>query len=151
MKKYGVELAEALHASKLYGFANQCVSFVEYLVDLTISVHNENKHVQQPSVIPQSYNPEKRAAYYFTPHGNQVQKQPHYCIAQAKKNFDDIPTIDNICNKKFPVASNGGFGYMFLWFCPIHGHCYGFHLIAGGEGRKDPFSSLFNFFTKSTY
>ena len=33
----------------------------------------------------------------------------------------------------------------FLWFCPIHGHCYGFHLIAGGEGRKDPCSSLFKF------
>ena len=34
---------------------------------------------------------------------------------------------------------------MFLWFCPIHGHSYGFDLIAGGEGRKDPFSSLFKY------
>ena len=34
---------------------------------------------------------------------------------------------------------------MFIWFCPIHGHTYGFHLIDGGEGRKDPFSSLFKF------
>ena len=24
----------------------------------------------------------------------------------------------------------------------MHGHCYGFHLISGGEGRKDPFSSI---------
>ena len=28
------------------------------------------------------------------------------------------------------------------WFCPTHGHCYGFHLISGSEGRKHPFSSL---------
>ena len=34
---------------------------------------------------------------------------------------------------------------MFIWFCPIHGYTYGFHLIDGGEGRKDPFSSLFKF------
>ena len=47
-----------------------------------------------------------------------------------------------MCNKKFLQVSYGGFGYMFLWFCPIHGHWYGFHLISGGEGRKDPFSSL---------
>ena len=31
---------------------------------------------------------------------------------------------------------------LFLCFCSIYGHCYGFHLIAGGEGRKHPFSSL---------
>ena len=34
---------------------------------------------------------------------------------------------------------------MFLWFCPIHGHSYGFHIINGGEGRKDPFSSLYKY------
>ena len=34
---------------------------------------------------------------------------------------------------------------MLLWFCPIYGHCYGFHIIAGGEGHKDPFSSLFKY------
>ena len=34
---------------------------------------------------------------------------------------------------------------IFLWFCPVHGHSYGFHLISGGEGRKDPFCSLFKY------
>ena len=33
---------------------------------------------------------------------------------------------------------------MFLWFCPLHGHCYGFHIINGQEGRKDPACSLYN-------
>ena len=32
----------------------------------------------------------------------------------------------------------------FLWLCPVHEHSYGSHLISGGEGRKDPFCSLFN-------
>ena len=31
---------------------------------------------------------------------------------------------------------------MFLFFCPLHGHSYGFHIIDGAEGRKDPFSAL---------
>ena len=24
----------------------------------------------------------------------------------------------------------------------MHGHCYGFHIIPGSEGRKDPHASL---------
>ena len=36
------------------------------------------------------------------------------------------------------LVSCGGFGHMSLWFCTVHGHSYGFHLIAGGEGRKVP-------------
>ena len=32
---------------------------------------------------------------------------------------------------------------MFLWFCPFHGQCYGFHLIPGSEGRKDVAASLY--------
>ena len=53
----------------------------------------------------------------------------------TKKNYDDNPLIDGQCNKIYPSVSYGGYGYMFIWFCPIHGHTYGFHLIAGGEGR----------------
>ena len=105
--------------------------------------------VQEPQEITNSYNPEWGVAYYFTPHANQIRKQPVYCIDQAKKIYDDVPCVDEICRKKFPSVSYGGFGYIFLWFCPIHGHCYGFHLISGGEGRKDPFSSLFKHLPKA--
>ena len=58
-----------------------------------------------------------------------------------KKNYDDDPLTDDHCSKKYPLVSCGGFGHMFLWICPVHGHSYGFHLIAGGEGRKDPFAA----------
>ena len=34
---------------------------------------------------------------------------------------------------------------MFIWFCPKHGHTYGFHLINKAKGCKDPFCSLFKF------
>ena len=34
---------------------------------------------------------------------------------------------------------------MFLWFCPMHGHCYGFHIIEGAEGRKDAFDSAYKY------
>ena len=49
------------------------------------------------------------------------------------------------CTKKYPKVSFGGFSYMLLWFCPVHGHSYGFHLIEGGEGPKDVMSSLQKF------
>ena len=69
-------------------------------------------------------------------------------VAGQKKtrgNYDDPPDAHEQCSKLFPSVSFGGFGYMFLWFCPIHGHTYGFHLIEGGEGQKDPFCSLYKY------
>ena len=62
-----------------------------------------------------------------------------------RKNYDECPQVDSICTKNFPTVSFGGYGYMFLFFCPIHGHCYGFHLLSGGEGRKDPFSVMYKY------
>ena len=62
-----------------------------------------------------------------------------------------MAVVDDICRKKFPEVSYGGFGYIFLWFCAIHGHSYGFHIISGGEGRKDPFSSLFKYLPEAPH
>ena len=145
MRQYGVELSNVLQSSLKHGFGNQCVAFVEYLVDQAIMIHQGDIPVQEPSEIVGSYNPESGTVYYFTPLGHQVRKQPVYSIDQERKNYDNLPTVDDLCKKQFPNVSYGGFGYIFLWFCPIHGHCYGFHLISGGEGRKDPFSSLFKY------
>ena len=41
-------------------------------------------------------------------------------VAGQKKrgNYDDQPEVDEQCTKLFPSVSFGGFGYMFLWFCP---------------------------------
>ena len=140
-----MELSEVLLVSKLHNVSTKCVDFVEYLVDEVVKVHCNDRPMQPVAVIDKSYNPEKGTAYYFTPHGNQIRRQPKYSIDSTNKNYDDVPWVDEICKKKFPTVSYGGYGYIFLWFCPIHGHCYGFHLISGGEGRKDPFSSLFKY------
>ena len=148
MKHYGVELSNALLASTSHGFGVQCIEFLEYLVDAVVNTHSSDRELQPVSIIHESYNPESGVAYYFTPHGNQIRKQPKYTIDQATKNYDDQPHVDDICQKKFPRVSYGGFGYIFLWFCPIHGHCYGFHIISGSEGRKDPFSYLFKYLPK---
>ena len=145
MKEYGVKLSEVLLVSKLHNVSTKCVDFVEYLVDEVVKVHCNDRPMQPVAVIDKSYNPEKGTAYYFTPHGNQFRRQPKYSIDSTNKNYDDVPWVDEICKKKFPTVSYGVYGYIFLWFCPIHGHCYGFHLISGGEGRKDPFSSLFKY------
>ena len=64
---------------------------------------------------------------------------------RQRKNYDNCPQVDLMCTKNFPNVSFGGYGYMFLIFCPIHGHCYGFHLISGGEGRKDAFSVMYRY------
>ena len=40
------------------------------------------------------------------------------------------------------VVALKGTCFMFLWFCPSHGHCYGFHIGNGSEGRKDAANSL---------
>ena len=145
MKEYGVELSNLLHKSTVYTFEENCTTFVEYLVHKIEEIHQKDKRVPPITVMEESYNPEKGTCYYFTQHGNQIRKQPKYNINPSNKNYDNTPTVDDICRKKFPSVSYGGFGYIFLWFCPIHGHCYGFHLIQGGEGRKDPFSSLFKY------
>ena len=145
MKEYGVELSETLHASTLYNFSKECVQFVEYLVYEVVNVHSNDRETDPVSIIEQSYNPEKGTCYYFTPHHNQIRKQSKYLLDMATRNYDDLPGVDEACRKKYPNVSYGGYGYIFCWFCPIHGHCYGFHLIDGGEGRKDPFSSLLKY------
>ena len=67
------------------------------------------------------------------------------CHQPCKRTYDNNTEVDDKCCKNFPSVSYSGFCYMFLWFCPVHGHCYVFHLISDDEGRKDPFSSLYKY------
>ena len=63
---------------------------------------------------------------------------------RGRRNYDKCPQVDSKCTKNFPTVSFDGYGYLFFFFCPIHGHCYGLHLI-WGKGRKDPFSVMFKY------
>jgi hypothetical protein len=119
------------------------MSLLSHLVSRIADVHSSNVHPDPPIMIPGTYNPAKYGrAYYFNKHGSQVRKIRSFSIEKKNKvNFDDSP--DLLCNKKFPVVSKKGTTYLFLWFCAVHGHCYGFHVIPGSEGRKDPAASLY--------
>ena len=146
MNKYNKKVASLLGICVQNQCSDVVVSFLRYLIQRIIDVHRENRPVQPANEIPNSYDPRKGVAYYFTKTGNQIREMPVYDIpGNHRGNFNDTPTVDEPCTKNYPGVSFGGYGYVFLWFCPIHGHSYGFHLIAGGEGRKDPFSSLFKY------
>ena len=111
-------------------------------------LHKDNNRPSSPFArIPNTYDPSSGSAYYFTEHGEQICEMPEYRVSGriTTANYDEPPVVDGVGNKKFPRAHTAGFGYLFLWFCPIHRHAYGFHLIQGGEGCKDPFSSLYKY------
>ena len=146
MKKYSKEVTGLLTAAMEHNAVPTVASFLIHLVNRIENLHlSRNRPTPPVDEIPNSYDPRKGVAYYFTETGNQLRKMPGYEESGGSKNYDDPPEVDPGCTKNYPGVSYGGFGYLFLWFCPIHGHSYGFHLIAGGEGRKDPFSSLFKY------
>ena len=89
-------------------------------------------------------------AYYFTDHGCQIRKVREFSTDRDREkdvNFDD--TLRNLCSKKFPQVSKRGVSYLFMWFCFHHNHCYGFYVIPGTEGRKDPAASLYTYIEKA--
>ena len=51
--------------------------------------------------------------------------------------------------KEISESQKRDVSYLFLWFCPRHGHCYGFHIIPGVEDRKDPAASLYTHIEKA--
>ena len=158
MKKFSKELADLFLLAGEYDIHTMICEFVLYLVQRVVSTHAQDAAPAPPAPIPGSYNPESGVAYYFTRSGCQLRKTPKYKVndgdgdkkkkkkkKKQQDNFDDAPLVDEACRKNYPKVSFGGYGYMFIFFCPIHGHCYGLHLIAGGEGRKDPFSALYKY------
>ena len=149
LKKYTIELAQLLVCGQKYNCTQFAVDFCTCLLRKIRNVHQHNRPAPTVQAKPNTYDPSSGCAYYLTESGEQVRNMPTYYVSGHKNaknaNFDDMPEVDAACSKLFPKISRSGFGYLFLWFCPVHGHSYGFHLIGGGEGRKDPFSSLYKY------
>ena len=125
---------------------NDILDHLHYLASFVINMHNSDVPPEPPKVIESSYNPPKLGrAFYFERHGMQVRNVRTFSIDVSNKkkenNFDDKPL--DLCTKVFPQVSKKGMTYLFLWFCPRHGHCYGFHIIPGSEGRKDPAAAIY--------
>ena len=120
-------MAELLVTSAKHECLGMAAGFCVWLMKRIELVHQQDEDPPEPHQIPHSYNPPSGKDYYFTPHGNQVRKMPEYVLdgqSKRKKNYDDDPLIDDHCSKKYPLVSCGGFGHIFLWFCPVHGHSY---------------------------
>ena len=147
VRKFNKQIPRLLHLAQLNDCVDIVASFVLELIDMTVQVHQDDNIFAPPAAIPGTYNPPSGTAYYFSPTGKQLHSMPDLQVnkTSTKKNYDDNPLIDGHCNKRYPSVSYGRYGYMFIWFCPIHGHMYDFHLIDGAEGRKGPFCSLFKY------
>ena len=106
------------------------LDFLKGLETRLCQIHDNDIEPQLANPSPNSYNPAKFGrAYYFTNTG----EQQSVARPLSLENFAKIE-----CKKYYPNTHSKGSSYLFLWFCTLHGHCYGFHMIDGGEGRKDP-------------
>ena len=134
-----------LCAANDYAPLNAVLKLLRYCVELVTKCHRSDILPEIPSPIQGTYNPPKLGtAYYFSDYGYQI-RQIQKFTADSKKgseNFDDLP--DFLCAKRFPQVSKQGTPYIFLWFCPQYGYCFGYHIIPGSERRKDPASSLYS-------
>ena len=147
LKNYSLEFSDLIVLGGKHECIGMVADFMEYLVHRIKNIHEFDNPLAPPQPIPNTYNPPGGTAYYFTESGEQQRRMPNYVLDARKKrsNKDSPDDAEPTCKKNYPTVSYGGFGYMFLFFCPIHGHTYGFHMISGGEGRKDPFSALFKY------
>ena len=131
--------------------SDAAVSLFCYCVDFVLICHADDIPPAPAVKVPGTYNPAKYGrAYYFTDHGQQIRQMRRFPIDKKMKQgqiYDDAPDIR--CEKLFPQVSKKGTSYLFLWFCPQHGHCYGYHVIPESEGCKDAASSLYLFMEKA--
>ena len=150
------ELKNVIIESKDTDFFPFVCQFILYLCDIVEEMHLHDADTTPPVPIPGTYNPESGVSYYFTEHGEQLRRLPKY----AKDKYDnetDFTTFTankasgdgDVCTKNYTATSPHGWSHLFLWFCPIHGHCYGFHIINRAEGRKDAFASAMKFMTRA--
>ena len=119
-------------------------NLIIYILEKIRSIHVYDVTPMEASPIPGSYNPAKFGrAYYFRPDGLQIRQFRQFNIDARNLSNDDHS--DDQCTKRYPMVKKNSTTFLFLWFCPIHGHCYGFHIVNGSEGRKDPACSLYNY------
>jgi len=143
LKYTNLEFADLLSISIRNDKIAPVIKLLKCCNNMVKKVHVSDTPAGLSEPVPESYNPPKFGrAYYFSNHGCQLRQIRRFPIdVGVKGNFDDVPDV--YCAKRFPVVSKKGVSYLFLWFCPIHGHCYGYHIIPGSEGRKDPATSLY--------
>lgn len=87
--------------------------FLLYLLEFMNAVHCQDEDPSPASQIPSSQNPESGVAYYFTLHGNVVNKFPTYHImSSAYHNIE--PRLDERCTKNLARFHSGVDIYIFM-------------------------------------
>ncbi|XP_057294962.1 uncharacterized protein LOC130623486 [Hydractinia symbiolongicarpus] len=126
------------------------LSFFVHVCERVKSIHSFNTPPAPTQKLEGTYNPAKYGrAYYFTENGEQIRKMRSFSMDKREiKDTANDDTPDVRCRKVYPDVSKKGTTYLFLWFCPYHGHCLGFHIITGSEGRKDALASLYTHLEK---
>ena len=148
MRKYNPHIPDLFWIASHAGKVDELINLFKYFIDRIESVHYKNPNPTEVNEMPNTYDPRTGTAYYFTEKGNQLRQMPTYKVdmEKEKRKKKEVYTLEEEeCRKKYPLVSFGGYSYILLWFCPLHGHSYGFHLIDGAEGRKDPFCSLLKY------
>ena len=136
LRKFCPEFSNVMALHKEDGIA-----LLKYCEQRVIDIHKDDLVPEAPTVCS-PYNPAKYGrAYYFHAHGNKIREMRKFSVDGKTSSFDDVPY--EYCSKNYPMITKKGISYLFLWFCPTHGHCYGFHIIPASEGRKDPAASLY--------
>ena len=144
MRRYNTQISN-LFALSIKSLSTAVLPpFFRYLTEKVKSIHYGDLQPTPVEEIESTYDPRTGTAYYFTASGNQLRKMPQY-EKNLKDNKNREPRWDQDCRKVYPTVSHGGYSYILLWFCPIHGHSYGFHIINGAEGPKDVFCSLLKY------
>ncbi|CAC5425979.1 unnamed protein product [Mytilus coruscus] len=147
MREYAPELRDLI-ASSMLSHANpqgnnfvpdDVITFIRYLIKCVADMEITQPDPANPQ--PGTYNPAKYGrAYYFSETVEKLRPVRRFTIdGEKRKNpaYDDPPLPHDNCEKYFSKTqiSARGTSTLFLWFCPSHGHCYGFHMT-NAEGRK---------------
>ena len=150
LKGSAPELAELVTCSVVrdnsqYRLFHSTNRFLMYILQFVHDTHSSDVTPAEKAELPSTYNPLKTGhAYYFRADGKRIRfaRDLHGEIRRkSKSDYDDRPNT-GVCSKMYPMLGKGS-TFMFCWICPSHGHCYGFQMISGSEGRKDPCYSLY--------
>jgi len=144
-RKYNPALEAFLQSFVIDGLLDEnAANLLKYICNRIRETEALNPDVSDPLTETIPYNPKDGSFYYFRPDGAKIRNNRHFSIDDGKSTrvHDDKPTTSS-CTKKYPTVATRGASYLFLWFCPTHGHCYGAHIVNGQEGRKDAACSLF--------
>ena len=124
-----------------YKVDDDAKNLLRYLCQATTDIHQDDIKPEAALPIGDTYNPPKFGrAYYFNKEGTQIRETRKFECDNSK--IGD--SSNEACTKKYPQVAKSGSTFLFLQFCPLHGHCYGGHIVNGSEGRKDPTCSLYN-------